>query len=182
VYELHEENYFFAQEVGQAMSKGLINYKSLRTDFRKYVESQNHARLIKDVRYGEPSVNASKPENNIAIADKIRKQRKAEDPYPIKESAVKTEEYLFYQICYPLELQGKEVEKLENNLPYVYDERNMLIFLCHGFQAWSADMLVIERGIKEALPFAQLVLSESNESDTDCNIEEMGERLACEVK
>lgn len=63
-------------------------------------------------------------------------------------SEEKVEEYLFYQICYSKELLEKDVTKIKNELPYPYDERNMLIFLCHGFQASSYDMRIIQRGIK----------------------------------
>lgn len=54
----------------------------------------------------------------------------------------------------------------------------MVIFLCHGFQASSYDMRIIQRGIKQALPLAEVFLSFANENDTDCNIELMGKKLA----
>jgi hypothetical protein len=47
VGELHEENYFFAHEVGVAMSQGLVNTGLLETEYSKYVDESNQARLIK---------------------------------------------------------------------------------------------------------------------------------------
>lgn len=58
----------------------------------------------------------------------------------------------------------------------------MLIFLCHGFQASSYDMRIIQRGIKEALPLAEVVVSCANESDTDGDIDAMGRKLAMEIE
>lgn len=79
-------------------------------------------------------------------------------------------------------MSEKEVGKTKRQLPFLYDERNMLVFLCHGFQASSYDMRIIQRGIKEALPLAEVVTSCANESDTDGDIDEMGRRLAQEVE
>ncbi len=58
----------------------------------------------------------------------------------------------------------------------------MLIVLCHGFQGSSYDMSVIHKGIKRQLPNASYLIARSNENDTECDIEKMGERLADEVK
>lgn len=58
----------------------------------------------------------------------------------------------------------------------------MLIFLCHGFQASSYDMRIVHRGIKEALPLAEIVVSCANETDTDTDIDSMGRKLAHEIE
>ena len=57
----------------------------------------------------------------------------------------------------------------------------MLVFLCHGFQASSYDMRVIQRGIKQALPLAEVIVSCANQSDTDGDIDFMGKKLAREI-
>lgn len=54
----------------------------------------------------------------------------------------------------------------------------MLIVFCHGFQASSYDMRIIERGIKEALPLAELLVSSANQGDTETDINDMGRKLA----
>ena len=78
------------------------------------------------------------------------------------------------------------MQELKNVLKKVeekpYDERNMVFILCHGFQGSSYDMMMIQRGIKQKLPNANFLLSLTNEMDTERCIEEMGERLANEVK
>lgn len=52
-------------------------------------------------------------------------------------------------------MEGLQIEKInKNRLDTAYDERNMLIVFCHGFQASSFDMRILERGLKEALPLA----------------------------
>jgi hypothetical protein len=114
------------------------------------------------VQFGQPLVNTATASENISTAAKIRKQKKAGDPYPITEITSQTEEYLFYQISYSNELRGRDLTKMVNELPYPYEERNMVIFLCHGFKACAADMLIIQRGIKQALPHAQIFLSFAN--------------------
>lgn len=65
--------------------------------------------------------------------------------------------------------------KFENLL---YDERQMLIVMCHGFQGSSYDMAIIQKGIKSQLPLANYLLSRKNEDDTEGDIEKMGEKLA----
>jgi hypothetical protein len=54
----------------------------------------------------------------------------------------------------------------------------MLIVMCHGFQGSSYDMSLIQKGVKAQLPNAQYLLSRKNESDTEGDIETMGEKLA----
>ena len=63
-----------------------------------------------------------------------------------------------------------------------YDESNMLVVLCHGFQGSQYDMLTIMRSLKEMLPRANYLLSRSNEGNTEGDIEAMGERLSKEIK
>lgn len=63
-----------------------------------------------------------------------------------------------------------------------YDERNMVIFFCHGFQASSFDMEMLKREIGKMLPTALIHCSTNNEMNTDTDIEIMGLRLADEVK
>jgi len=47
-----------------------------------------------------------------------------------------------------------------------YDETKMLIVLCHGYQSSAAEMRVIKRGIKLALPAATLIVARSYEIHT----------------
>lgn len=63
-----------------------------------------------------------------------------------------------------------------------YSERNMLVILCHGFQASSYDMRLIQRGLREALPLATIEISICNEEDTNDDIDVMGRKLAKEVR
>lgn len=63
-----------------------------------------------------------------------------------------------------------------------YDERNMVIFFCHGFQASSFDMEMLRREIGRMMPTALLHSSTYNEMDTDIDISVMGLRLADEVR
>lgn len=63
-----------------------------------------------------------------------------------------------------------------------YSERNMLVILCHGFQASSYDMRLIQRGLREALPLATIEISTCNEEDTNDDIDVMGRKLAKEVR
>jgi hypothetical protein len=43
-----------------------------------------------------------------------------------------------------------------------YDERNMVIFFCHGFQASSFDMEMLKREVGKMLPTALLHASTCN--------------------
>ena len=54
--------------------------------------------------------------------------------------------------------------------------------MCHGFQGSSYDMMILFRYLKEMLPNANFLISRSNEGETEGSIEEMGERVAFEVK
>ena len=58
----------------------------------------------------------------------------------------------------------------------------MLVILCHGFQASSYDMRLIQRGLREALPLATIEISICNEEDTNDDIDVMGRKLAKEVR
>lgn len=73
------------------------------------------------------------------------------------------DEYIFYQISYSKSLIGMEIEKMKMKLKFPYEERNMLVVMCHGFQGSSFDMKIIQRGIKEALPLAEFLISRANE-------------------
>lgn len=42
----------------------------------------------------------------------------------------------------------------------------MIIVLCHGFQGSSYDMMMIQRGLKQAMPMANFLNTLSNELDT----------------
>lgn len=68
---------------------------------------------------------------------------------------------------------------MKERLPY--DERNMVVFFCHGFQASSFDMEMLKREVSKMLPTAVLHASTCNEMDTDGDIALMGLRLADEV-
>lgn len=65
------------------MSKGLIDVTKLEKDFTDYKFSQSHGRIVKDVKFGQQLAKTSHATETIAIADKIRKQKKEESPYPI---------------------------------------------------------------------------------------------------
>ena len=54
------------------------------------------------------------------------------------------------------------MEKMKNKLRFPYEERNMLVVMCHGFQGSSFDMRIVCRGIKEALPLAEFLISSAN--------------------
>ena len=85
------------------------------------------------------------------MTEKIRKQVKQQDPYPIMKHSFeeKSQEYIFYQIAFPKKLIEVEFDKFkQKQLKYPYDERNMLIIMCHGFQGSSFDMRILQRGIK----------------------------------
>ena len=43
-----------------------------------------------------------------------------------------------------------------------YDERNMVVFFCHGFQASSFDMDMLKREVGKMLPTALLHASTCN--------------------
>jgi hypothetical protein len=74
------------------------------------------------------------------------------------------------------ELSELRKAELREKLPY--DERNMVVFFCHGFQASSFDMEMLKREIRKMLPTALLHCSTANEMDTDGDISAMGLRLA----
>jgi hypothetical protein len=57
-----------------------------------------------------------------------------------------------------------------------------LIFLVHGLQATQYDMALLKNNMHFLFPEAELVSSCSNEDDTNCSIEDMGQRLADEIK
>ena len=71
-----------------------------------------------------------------------------------------------------------EIDKFKRELKFAYDERNMLIVMCHGFQGTSFDMRILQRGLKEVLPNAEYLLSQANEFDTETDINELGFKLA----
>lgn len=183
IYELHEENFFFVQEVATGMSKGLFDVKKLEEEYQRFISSQFSSRFIREVRQGQQLTNTSHVKEIIATAEKIRRQRKEDDPYPImKDEQKRAEEYLFYEISLAKSLQGMELEKMKTKLKFPYEERNMLVVLCHGFQGSSYDMKIIQRGVKEALPLAEYLLSTCNECDTDTDIDQMGQKLAEEIR
>lgn len=57
-----------------------------------------------------------------------------------------------------------------------------MFVLVHGFQGSSIDMKLLKNSISMVHPEAIFLLSKSNESQTEGNIEEMGVRLAAEVE
>lgn len=57
-----------------------------------------------------------------------------------------------------------------------------LIVLVHGFQGNSYDMRLIKNTISLINPSCVFLPSSSNQDDTECDIEEMGKKLANEVK
>jgi hypothetical protein len=57
-----------------------------------------------------------------------------------------------------------------------------LIILVHGFQGNSYDMRMIKNTISLINPGCVLLPSSSNQDDTECDISEMGKKLANEVK
>ena len=101
-YELHEQNFFFVQEVAAWMGGGFFDVKKLKLEFKRYQDDQHHSRVIKDVIYGQPTTNASHAEETLKLTEKIRKQVREQDPYPIMkhEFEEKALEYIFYQVAY----------------------------------------------------------------------------------
>lgn len=63
-----------------------------------------------------------------------------------------------------------DLRKSEMKEKYSYDERNMVIFFCHGFQASSFDMEMLKREITKMLPTALIHCSTNNEMNTDTDI------------
>ncbi len=43
-----------------------------------------------------------------------------------------------------------------------YDERNMLVVMCHGYQGSSYDMQCAKKGLKKHLPLANYLISITN--------------------
>ncbi len=57
-----------------------------------------------------------------------------------------------------------------------------LFILVHGFQGNSFDMRLIKNNISLINPSCVFLASNANQDDTECDLEEMGKRLATEVK
>ena len=57
-----------------------------------------------------------------------------------------------------------------------------LFVMCHGFQGNHGDMRLFRNQIAMLYPDSVILLSTSNEEQTEGDILEMGERLATEVK
>jgi hypothetical protein len=57
-----------------------------------------------------------------------------------------------------------------------------LIFLVHGYGASSKTLEQFELGLRFFYPHLHVVTSKVNENRTDDNLQEMGQRLALEVK
>ena len=163
------------------MGGGFFDVKKMKNEFKRYQDDQHHSRVIKDVIYGQPITNASHAEETLKLTEKIRKQVREQDPYPIMkhEFEEKSLEYIFYQVAYSKILREIEIDKVkEQELKFPYDERNMLIVMCHGFQGTSFDMRILQRGLKEVLPNAEYLLSQANEFDTETSLSELGFKLA----
>ena len=63
-----------------------------------------------------------------------------------------------------------------------YTRAKNCIILVHGFQGCSFDMRSVKNQLSLEFPETQFLLSTSNENNTDVAFEEMGARLANEVK
>jgi hypothetical protein len=71
-----------------------------------------------------------------------------------------------------------ELRKIEFKKKIIYDERDMLVVFCHGFQASSLDMEMLKREVTKMLPVAHLHISMGNEMNTETDIHVMGIKLA----
>ena len=69
-----------------------------------------------------------------------------------------------------------------NNKPTVSAIGVHLFVLCHGFQGNHGDMRLFRNQIALLFPDSVILLSQSNEDQTEGDIMEMGERLASEVR
>lgn len=52
IYELHESNFFFVQEVAQAMANNHFDTKKLIEEYDKYMTNEAFAHVVKDIKYG----------------------------------------------------------------------------------------------------------------------------------
>ena len=175
------------------MSKRGLELKILKQRYRNERRDLFGERVFRSIVYGKEPRDK---QTNMKIASKMRKKQqmsnvKIMDQYLFFQK--KNQHYAFLEVNLPKELEVPEnktrpiddmlkqlsqAKQVEIKKELIYDERNMLVVMVHGFQASSFDMQMIKRQIAKMLPVAMFLVSSANQLDTDGDISIMGFRLA----